>query len=106
MMQEERKSILVLDTPRACIECPLSYPKDKITIEPYVYRQLYSCQCIPEDVEDIYVQDILHEKPDWCPLRDAPQKYNTDKNEYSGNMNLGYVLGFNAAIDKILKGDL
>lgn len=100
------KSILVLDTPRACIECPLSYPKDKITVEPYVYRQLFSCQCVPEDVEDIYVQDILNEKPDWCPLREIPQKTaKRDLADFSKGYSDGWNKGYNAAIEEILKED-
>ena len=63
------KAILVLDDmPTTCIECPLSYKAELLLEGNFLYRQLYRCNVQPEDVEDCYLQNILTEKPKWCPL--------------------------------------
>lgn len=68
------KSILVIDTPECCMECPMCFQSGEISIGKFEYRRLYSCRYAPGDVEDFYLPDILHNKPDWCPLREIPQK--------------------------------
>lgn len=68
------KSVLVIDTPKCCIECPMCFQSDEMSIGAFEYRKLYSCRYAPSDVEDFYLPDILHGKPKWCPLKEAPQK--------------------------------
>lgn len=72
------KSILVIDTPENCCGCDLESGhycgKEKRYID-------------EEEFETI---------PDWCPLRDLPEKY------YPVSMN--FESGFNTCIDEILKG--
>ena len=78
------KSILVIDTPKTCKECP--------------------CQlmlvCVPADEDiDEYINPS-ETKPDWCPLRPLPQK----KNEcyYFGELVKNeFAVGFNACLEKI-----
>lgn len=48
------------------------------------------------------VPDILNGKPDWCPLRDFPEK--KTKNKYHNDYEKGVVDGFNSCVDEILKG--
>lgn len=95
------KSILVLDAPECCIECPMCFQSDEMSIGKFEYRKLYSCRRAPSDVEDYYLSDILHGKPGWCPLRDLPEKANHP--DYCDNGR--YDKGWNDCIDEILKGD-
>lgn len=41
------KSILVLDTPSSCIECPCHYKSDTMMVGKYTYEQLYRCSQEP-----------------------------------------------------------
>jgi hypothetical protein len=80
------KSILILDTPKNCSVCPLCI-EDSKTYRDYC-RITYDC---------IWTAD----KPDWCPLINAPKK------NYDGFLNdweKGYKAGYNACIDEILGG--
>lgn len=97
------KSILVMDTPVCCMECPMCFHADDISIGNLEYRRLYSCRFAPSDAEDFYLPDILSKKPDWCPLQDVPEK--KDKNPYHNEHESGYVDGWNACIDKIMNAN-
>ena len=63
-----KKAVLILDMPKACIECPFFYKADLMPEGNFLYRQLYRCRVEPKDVEDVYLPNILKEKPEWCPL--------------------------------------
>lgn len=53
------KSILVLDTPDACIDCPCHFADDGGMV-----------WCGKEN-KRLLTDDIETFKPDWCPLREA-----------------------------------
>lgn len=72
------KSILVIDTPESCWGCDLEYG--------------HYCGKEKRHIGEGEFETI----PDWCPLRDFPEKY------YPVSMN--FESGFNACIDEILKG--
>lgn len=84
------KSILVMETPERCIDCPCHYSYDNGTV-----------WCGKEDKE-LMADDIETFKPDWCPLQDMPEK--KDKNPYHNERESGYVNGWNDCIDHILNG--
>lgn len=85
------KSILVIDTPEDCYKCDL--------------KDGYFCGKTKR-----WIDEDDFPKPDWCPLRDLPEKKPEVK--YHGNgcfgvneaMKNSFNLGFNACIDEILKG--
>lgn len=56
------KSILVMDTPKACIDCPCHFAEDTGKI-----------WCGAEKKE-LLAEDIESYKPDWCPLKDTTEK--------------------------------
>lgn len=82
------KAMLIMDMPKKCHECP------------FAYITLSERECLVKDM-DINV-DVKNEKPTWCPLKEVPQKENgtfvTNAEE------MGYVRGYNACVDDILKG--
>lgn len=81
------KSILVIDTPKNCADCPLFYN---------VYTDM-TCggngRTIDYPFPSIMIQD-------WCPLLELPQKMAEENRWFSED----YVKGRNACIDEILKG--
>lgn len=93
--QEMSKSILVIDTPELCVDCPLFK---------------HDLNCIPEDYCNVLGKEIvvLNKKPDWCPLRDLPRKKGLFSIDGTRDVMMIYARGlhegFNACIDKILKG--
>ena len=109
-MNKKSKSVIVIDTPDACIECPLCYKSDKINLGNFTYKQLYSCKRVPEDVEYIYLPNILYQKPTWCPLPLLPEpKYLMkcfEKPELvlSNHVDCAYSYGYNDCLQDIQKG--
>lgn len=83
------KSILVIDAPNYCIDCPCHF----VGMSGQVW-------CGKENKE-LLLDDIETFKPDWCPLRDLPGKLDEDIEDYE---EMYYVGGWNECIDEILKG--
>lgn len=78
------KSILVIDTPEECGDCPC------------VNLLGIYCQA---DKRNRYC--LLENRKEWCPLKPMPQ-YMTMKNTVSCDYNEAFVNGFNTCIDEIL----
>lgn len=82
------KSILVIDTPKACADCPCHFTRNYgITV------------CTITD-ESIFKGEYENLKPDWCPLWDLPERANHPYYFDNGR----YDKGWNDCIDEILKG--
>ena len=54
------KSILVIDTPKHCSECPLLNGSDECTVQ--------------DDDANFNASDSWDELMKWCPLRELPKK--------------------------------
>lgn len=96
------KSILVIDTPETCENCECKYPS-------YKDDSLYDCAITGRTVPIAGM--VYGKKPNWCPLRDLPEK--KPKVKYQGNGCFGineatknsFNMGFNSCIDEISKGE-
>lgn len=98
------KVMLIMDNPNACIECPLCFKAEEMSLGNFEYKRLYSCKKLLDGVEDVYLEDILHKKPDWCPLKEIPKKMEVcGKYPQPDGIVPSYKIGFNACIDEILK---
>lgn len=75
------KAVLVMDMPKDCYECKL---QDWLTC-----RIAKKC-------------NTSHSRPDWCPLRELPEKITSWKGK-STNYQQGNRDGYNACIDELLK---
>lgn len=100
------KSILVIDTPERCSICEFLRRTD----EDYCY-----CRRLGVDYQvNEYMRSTPKGKPDWCPLRNLPErmekkKYLTRKDNRGNTETCGEVkdmiaIGWNMCIDEILKG--
>lgn len=83
------KAILVMDMPSSCAECQL------------ILEDMTSAICFGSDVNTIDVE-WEKKKPTWCPLREVPQKKDTDN--CKTELYRGKCVGYNACIDEILGG--
>lgn len=88
------KSILVIDTPKSCKECPCGSAEETMSLDFYCCCEVLDCQ-ISEDKYDL-------EKPDWCPLQDIPEHKEVSDDPYCvGNP---YDYGWNNCLDQIMNG--
>lgn len=88
------KAVLVMDMPETCKDCSCKYPS-------YKDDALYDCaitgKTIPID------GGRYGEKPDWCPLRELPEKIPKLKSGYEDLSTSIRRVGWNACLDEILK---
>lgn len=87
------KAVLVMDNPEDCTMCKFWNSKDD--------------ECYATGVEELSLNSE-EAKPDWCPLRELPEKmevcgtYNSEYYAKGGKMS-SYKTGWNACLDEILK---
>ena len=79
------KSILVIDTPSSCEKCN--------------FQQFAICHAVRKSI--CGTPTDLKSKPDWCPLRELPEK----KEIRLDHALHEYERGYNACIDELLKGE-
>ena len=87
------KAVLVMDMPDDCPMCKF-FDSDG--------------QCHAVDAENPWSTDPDKAKPDWCPLRELPEKketYTVLELHSNGRWTEGMKAGFNACLDEILKDD-
>lgn len=87
------KAVLVMDDmPECCADCYCGY------FERDTKELNLVCGATGEDANNVG-------KPDWCPLRELPErkeKLPVEKYEF-GRLGKAFVSGWNACLDKILK---
>lgn len=69
-----RKAFLILDMPEYCIDCPCNFAGMSTVVCGVNKKQL---------MED----DIETYKPDWCPLRELPEKNVENNKNYEAEIN-------------------
>lgn len=100
------KAVLVMDMPESCFGCNFMHCDTETDTE--------TCQ-VTETARDI---DLIEDRPDWCPLRELPEKKENDsflieaiKNDCFDGTDSGAAYfngkdaGWNACLDNILKDD-
>ena len=96
------KSVLVIDTPENCYDCPFGSAYYN-GIEYVAYCELADCLDYDEflTTEEHYDCESKS-RPDWCPLMDLPEK---DNGDYPANTSdTGFVEGWNDCLDAIKGG--
>ena len=94
------KGIIILnEIPETCIECPMHFHATDMSIGNFQFERLFRCELEPEDVEQVYLEDICHTKPDWCQIRPIPEEISRVS---LGDME--YKRGWNDCLKEIMKG--
>lgn len=98
------KSVLVIDyTPENCYDCPFGAE--------YCGNLGYEgcCElagCLNSDMrlitEELYDYEC-ESRPDWCPLKPLPEKFDNEKDRKLGDFEPLFKIGWNACIDEITK---
>ena len=97
------KSVLVVDTPKNCYDCPFGTE--------YCGNLEYEgccelAECLDSDMRLITEEHYDYEsesRPDWCPLKLLPEK--DTKNHFPDEFEDGYAAGWNGCIDEIAGGN-
>ena len=85
------KAVLVMDNPESCFECNFLYCDGDTNLD--------SCQAREEARP---VDSETYKKPDWCPLRELPEKIPELKSGYEDLSTSIRRVGWNACLDEIL----
>lgn len=96
------KAILVIEMPKDCYECNMSV----LAGESHTGQMCFRCVNHPT----IMVLTKEKTRPDWCPLRELPQKKDYEvlkagARGYGKTQNMlsnAHINGYNACIDEIL----
>jgi hypothetical protein len=86
------KAVLIMDMPECCGECCF---KD--------FRASGRLTCICTDKYMELEEDMDKRRPDWCPLRELPEKIPELKSGYENLSTSIRQVGWNACLDEILK---
>lgn len=89
------KAVLIMDMPESCFGCNFMYCDEESDTE--------TCQAM-ETARDI---DLIEDRPDWCPLRELPEKKDTHTTlecHTNGSWTEGMKAGWNACLDAIEGG--
>lgn len=87
------KAVLIMDMPERCADCPLRNSE----------KTSYVCCYLT--LKNISSTDYYDKKPDWCPLRELPEKIPELKSGYEDLSTSIRRVGWNACLDEILKTD-
>ena len=99
------KAVSVMDMPDNCFECPFCYKAEDFSLGDFKFQKMFRCKLEPEDIEDVYLSNIMNKKPDWCPLKPMPEKMQVcGKYPHPDGIVPSYKIGWNACIDKIMGG--
>lgn len=88
------KAVLVMYNPESCFKCNFLYCDGDTNLDSCQARQ----EARPVDLE-------TYKKPDWCPLRELPEKkeeLSVEEYEF-GRLGKAFTSGWNACLDEIMK---
>ena len=94
------KAVLIMNMPRNCSDCIFCRE---------LHEGVEACCKLEDEPNDntLYrmIDDYCRHKPDWCPLRELPEKkeeLSVEEYEFGG-LGKAFTSGWNACLDEILK---
>lgn len=81
------KSVLVIDTPESCAQCPLLNGSD---------------ECVMQDEDTNFNADSFDDLMHRCPLKPLPERHIAPKT--ATGYEIGYEDGWNECLEKIMRG--
>jgi hypothetical protein len=95
------KAVLVMDMPETCCDCRFCRE---------LHEGVEACCELEDEPNDNtqcrMIDDYCYHKPDWCPLRELPEKketYTVLELHSNGRWSEGMKAGFNICLGEILK---
>lgn len=95
------KSVLVIDTPENCYECP--FGTEYCGDSEYEGR-CELAECLDYDVILMTEEHYDYEsksRPEWCPLKSFPEKFDDEKERKLGDFEPLFKIGWNACLREI-----
>lgn len=95
------KSALVIDTPKSCYNCPFGTEYYDI----YIYKG--NCELaehlgkIMTLLTEEYYGFESKSRPEWCPLKPLPKKFDNEKDRKLGDFEPLFKIGWNACLREI-----
>lgn len=99
------KSVLVIDTPKSCYNCPFGTEYYDI----YIYKG--NCELaehlgkIMTLLTEEYYGFESKSRPEWCPLKPLPKKFDNEKDRKLGDFEPLFKIGWNACLREITGED-
>lgn len=95
------KSVLVIDTPKNCYECPFGTEYCG-NLEYEGCCELAEClDCDTRLIAEEYYDYESESRPDWCPLKPLPEKFDNEKDRKLGDFEPLFKIGWDVCIDEI-----
>ena len=88
------KAVLTMDMPQSCFQCRF------LRIDTEYVGVIESCGALEVGRQ---LDTESYDKPDWCPLRELPEKIPEDNRNGGYSYSEGCDTGWNACLDEILK---
>lgn len=82
------KSVLVIDTPESCAQCPLLNGSD---------------ECVMQDASANFNADSFDDLMHGCPLKSLPEEKGEE--DWRSKLSLAWIRGWNTCISKITGGE-
>lgn len=95
------KSVFVIDTPKSCYNCPFGTEYYDI----YIYKG--NCELaehlgkIMTLLTEEYYGFESKSRPEWCPLKPLPKKFDNEKDRKLGDFEPLFKIGWNACLREI-----
>jgi hypothetical protein len=95
------KSVLVIDTPKSCYNCPFGTEYYDI----YIYKG--NCELaehlgkIMTLLTEEYYGFESKSRPEWCPLKPLPKKFDNEKDRKLGDFEPLFKIGWNTCLREI-----
>lgn len=83
------KSVLVIDTPESCAQCPLLNGSD---------------ECVMQDASANFNADSFDDLMHGCPLKSLPEE--KEEEDWRSKLSLAWIRGWNTCISKITGGEV
>lgn len=77
-----KKGSVEIEMPATCFECPFRYDAEKMSIGPYEFRQLHRCLLQPNNVDNVYLEDITKKRQEWCQIKEKPDRETKEEDRF------------------------
>lgn len=90
----DKKGFIVVDIPKICSDCDFYCE---------IYKDIEACCSLADDLDDPSLMrtidmEYCHEKPDWCPIKEFPEKKPLYTENGDRPLDWEFNVGWNACV--------